>query len=132
MIGAISSVTICAALYGQWSANGQIFTAFIEKELVPKLKSKHVVIMDNVSFHKVSAIVPLISSTGATVLYLPPYSPEFNPIEMMWSKIKTILKKIKPRTKAEFKRAMKLAFESIKKSDLLGWFKHCGYNQSTV
>ena len=132
MIGAISSLYVHAALYGEWAANGEIFTVFIEKELVPTLESKHIVIMDNVSFHKVKAIVPLIEATGATVIYLPPYSPDFNPIEQMWSKIKSVLKKLKPRTKVEFKRAIKLAFESVKTSDLLGWFTHCGYYSSTV
>lgn len=132
MISAISSQRVHAAMYGEWSANGEIFTAFIRDELVPTLTHQHIVLMDNVSFHKVKAISPLIEATGAKLVYLPAYSPDFNPIEQMWSKIKSILKKLKPRTKAQFKRAIKIAFESVNASDLEGWFAHCGYSSSTV
>ena len=132
MIGAISVHRVHAALYGEWSANGEIFTTFLRDELLPTLTDQHVVIMDNVSFHKVSSILPLIEETGARLVYLPPYSPDLNPIEPMWSKIKSTLKKLRPRTKAEFKRAIKIAFEAITTSDLMGWFKHCGYNSSIV
>ena len=87
--------------------------------------------MDNVSFHKVVGVKEAIEETGAILLYLPPYSPDLSPIENMWSKIKSSLRRLSPRTRGQFKRAIRIAFESVSKKDLVSWFKHCGYNIST-
>lgn len=127
MIGAISIEKIEAAMYGEWAANNEIFTHFIENDLCPILNSKQVVIMDNVAFHKSEKVVELISSVGAKCLFLPPYHPELNPIEEMWSKIKIILRKKSARTLDTFQKAIRFAFDSISSSDLSGWFKHAGY-----
>lgn len=127
LISAISIYKIEAAMYGQWATNGEIFHHFIEKELVPILKPRHVVVMDNVNFHKSESIKKLVESVGARIIYLPPYHPELNPIEEMWSKIKYILKKLSAREPRTFKNAIKIAYEKISQSDLLGWFKHAGY-----
>jgi transposase len=127
MIGAISISKVEAALYGKWATNGDIFYCFIENSLLPQLNQKHIVIMDNVKFHLQARIKEAIESVGAKIIFLPPYSPDYNPIENMWSKIKTTLRKIAPRTTRGFKKAIKIAFEGITKSDLVGWFKHCGY-----
>ena len=132
IIGAIGLSEIKAALYGQWATNGEIFLAFIRDYLVPNLRSGDIVLMDNVNFHKSEAIQACIESVGATLWFLPPYSPDFSPIENMWSKIKSILRKLAPRTKRQFKKALATAFESITQSDLVGWFKHCGYKVTTV
>jgi len=128
ILGAIGFNEIKAAFYGDWSTDSEAFLHFIEKELCPKLKPGDVVVMDNVSFHKNSKITDAIESVKANVLYLPPYSPEFNPIENMWSKIKSNLKKSAARTVDEFHVAIKKAFESVSSFDLTGWFKHCGYS----
>ena len=127
LISAISIHKIEAAMYGQWATNGEIFSHFIEKELLPILEPRHVVVMDNVGFHKSEPIKKLIDSVGARVLYLPPYHAELNPIEEMWSKIKCILRKLSARDIHTFKVAIKKAYEKISQSDLLGWFKHAGY-----
>ena len=127
MIGAISVEKVEAAMYGSWAANGEIFTHFLEEFLGPVLDRGKIVIMDNVSFHSAAGVQELIESKGAKLIYLPPYSPELNPIENMWSKIKNSLRKTEARTYPSFSRAIKLAFVSIVASDLKGWFKHCGY-----
>lgn len=127
MISAISIHRVEAALYGEWATNGEIFYAFIEQSLAPQLKPRHTVIMDNVKFHLQARIKELIESTGAKVIFLPPYSPDLNPIENMWSKVKNILSKLAPRTSRKFKKSIRIAFEAITKTDLIGWFKHCGY-----
>ena len=84
-------------------------------------------LLDNVQFHKSDAVIKAIESTGARVIFLPPYSPEFNPIEPMWSKLKHVLEFLEPRTFNEFKKAIKKAFSEVTESDLIGWYNHCGY-----
>ena len=128
MISAISVEEVVSSLYGEWSTDGDIFLAFIQKCLVPKLTPGKKVVMDNVPFHKMQSVREAIEATGAELEFLPAYSPDFSPIENMWSKIKTILQKFSARNLKEFKKAIKVAFKSITQKDLLGWFKHCGYN----
>ena len=107
--------------------NGDIFRAYITQFLVPSLKPGDIVIMDNLSSHKVSGIESTIKAAGASIMFLPPYSPDFNPIELMWSKIKAILQKLKVRAKELLDNAIALAFDAITSSDIFGWFKHDGY-----
>ena len=83
--------------------------------------------MDNVKFHLQESITNKIEEKGAKVVFLPPYSPDFSPIENMWSKIKNSLRKLAPRTLKEFQKSIRIAFEEISKSDLVNWYKHCGY-----
>lgn len=128
MIGAISVSAVEAALYGEWATNGEIFLDFVRKLLVPQLSYGKVVIVDNVNFHKVAGVKEAIEETGARLFFLPPYSPDLSPIELMWSKIKSILKKISPRTRVQFKKAVSMAFVGVSGKDLASWFKHCGYN----
>ena len=128
VIGAVSVASVEAALYGEWSADGEIFLEFVKRQLVPQLSYGKVVIVDNVSFHKVIGVKEAIEETGARLFFLPPYSPDLSPIELMWSKIKTVLRKISPRTRPQFKKAIRVAFAEIAGKDLVSWFKHCGYN----
>ncbi len=128
IISAISADEVVTTMYGEWSTDGEIFSTFIEKCLVPKLSAGKIVLLDNVAFHKTSRIQKAIEAVGAKIKFLPPYSPDFSPIENMWSKIKTALRKFSPRTLSEFKKAIKKAFASISKTDLLSWFRHCGYS----
>lgn len=132
IIGAVSMEKVEAALYGEWATNGEIFLTFIEECLSPQLKPGHIVIMDNVKFHLQTKIADAIQSKGASIVFLPPYSPDFSPIENMWSKIKNSLRKLMPRTPRGFKKAIKIAFEGISECNLTGWFGHCGYNMRTV
>jgi transposase len=108
------------------SLNGEIFKKYISEFLVPTLKEGDIVIMDNLSSHKVKGVIEPIIAVGAKVVYLPPYSPDFNPIEMMWSKIKAYLRKAKARTKKLLEKAMEAALNSITVADILGWFKENG------
>jgi transposase len=79
------------------------------------------------SAHKVTGIEQAIEGAGATLIYLPPYSPEFSPIENCWSKLKTKLRSAKARTRQSLDEALSAAIDSISAADAQGWFKHCGY-----
>jgi len=127
IIGAIGFDEVVAALYGTWATDGEIFLTFIEECLAPHLQPHHVVILDNVRFHKTEQVKMAIEKTGATLEYLPGYSPDFSPIENMWSKIKTLLRKFMPRTTGQFKIAISKSFKSITQDDLQSWYNHCGY-----
>ena len=107
--------------------NGDTFRVYITQMLVPTLRPGDIVVMDNLSSHKVSGIVEVIEAVGASVLFLPPYSPDLNPIELMWSKIKAILRKLKVRAKELLDDAIALAFDCVSASDISGWFLHDGY-----
>ena len=127
MIGAVTCNKVLAAMYGEWATNTDIFDHFVEYYLCPNLEPQHVVILDNISFHHNLNIKNKIENTGAKVMYLPPYSPDYSPIENAWSKIKACLRKLAARTDDEFNKAISVAFQSIKQSDLKGWFQHCEY-----
>jgi len=127
IISAISTEKIVASLYCEDSIDGDFYTGFVEQCLVPILEPRHKVIMDNIAFHKVNKAEELILSTGAQLIYLPPYSPDLSPIELMWSKIKTVLRGHAARTTQDFQNAMCAAFHAIQSSDLLNWYRHCGY-----
>jgi|688.fasta_scaffold1308241_1 transposase len=127
IISAISIEKIVASIYCENSVDGEIFSGFIEQCLVPHLESRHKIIMDNVAFHKIKEVEELVKKTGAEIIYLPPYSPDYSPIELMWSKIKNYLRKYAARTSETFQTAMNYAFNTINPNDLKGWFSHCGY-----
>jgi transposase len=128
VIGAIS----LSRLLVQWSALGAIdgltFEAFIAQKLVPQLWKGAVVIMDNCSIHKNNLeLEALIAAAGARIIYLPPYSPDFSPIENCWSKIKSVLRRIGARTYPDLLKALETAFLEVTKKDFPGWFTHCCY-----
>ena len=127
MISAISRVGIVAMMYIELAVNKDVFSSFIKKLLLKHLKPGYYLILDNVRFHKSKEIVDLIESKGAKAVFLPPYSPDLSPIEKMWSKIKEILKGLKPRSGAEFHSALSKAIHSVDQSDCEEWFDSCGY-----
>jgi transposase len=108
--------------------NGEKFSEYVEQHLVPTLHCGDIVVMDNLRSHKVDGIRQAIENAGATVLYLPPYSPDLNPIEQMWSKIKAFLRKVKARSQESLLLALPDAFASVSVEDIIGWFHHCGYS----
>ncbi len=110
------------------SLNGELFKEYIIQCLAPTLKSGDIVVMDNLSSHKVEGVMEPIIAAGATVRYLPPYSPDLNPIEMMWSKMKAYLRKVKARTKELLEAAIADALNLISISDILGWFAEDEYS----
>ncbi len=104
-----------------------VFNAFCESFVRPCLKVGDVFVLDNLGAHRASRIEEIAVSCGANVIWLPPYSPDFSPIEQMWSKLKTHLRKAKARTIEELDRAVSEGLKMITESDCRGWFKHCGY-----
>lgn len=107
--------------------DGEIFRAFVGDALVPTLRPQHVVVMDNLQSHKVSGIRQAIEATGARLLYLPPYSPDFSPIEPMWSKIKQKLRSLAARTVETLGHAVQQALGTVTETDCRGFFRHRGY-----
>jgi transposase len=99
----------------------------VEHFLVPTLKKGQVVLMDNLQVHKSSRVRELIEGVGASVLFLPAYSPDFSPIEEAFSKIKGILRTIEARTHEALVEAIGIALQVVSRQDALGWFGHCGY-----
>jgi len=119
--GSITAMTITG------TTDAVVFKEYISKILCPTLCTNDIVIMDNLKAHKSPEIREAIESTGAALLYLPPYSPDFNPIEKMWSKIKTHLRRVKARSTEALDDALYNAYKSITHSDAKGWFASCGY-----
>ena len=111
--------------------DGDVFLAYLEQILCPRLRFGQVVIMDNLSAHKHRQVRLLIEQTGAELLYLPPYSPDFNPIEKCWSKIKQLLRASKARILDTLDLAITAAMSAITAQDSAAWFQHCGYRIQT-
>jgi transposase len=126
-IGALSTEGLKASMSFEGTLNGTVFLSFLKNILIPELKSGDVVICDNAATHKVANVKELIESKGARMVYLPPYSPEFSPIELCWSKFKHFLRKAKARTKESLHQAISEAVNTITKENSKGWFEHCGY-----
>ena len=117
--------TACMVVDG--ATTKDIFKAYVEKILLPTLRPGDVVVLDNLSSHKNQEVRDLVESVGAELCFLPPYSPDLNPIEKMWSKVKAILRKLKARTEQALITAIAQALESVTAADAKGWFKSCGY-----
>jgi transposase len=108
--------------------NGESFAGYIEECLVPELSAGDIVIMDNLPAHKSQRITEAIEGAGCTLVYLPPYSPDFNPIENMWSKVKASLRKAAARTFDAVVDAVGEALLAVTPDDCEGYFRHCGYD----
>lgn len=106
---------------------GPAFVAYVEQVLVPTLAPGDVVILDNLPAHKVAGVRKAIEASGAEIRYLPPYSPDFNPIEMAFAKLKALLRKAAARTIAELWAAIALAIDTYSRAECLGYFIHAGY-----
>lgn len=128
MIGAIALDGIRSFVNIEAATTSEVFRAFVTQHLVPSLHKGDCVIMDNLSAHKDRASIAAIESVGAKVLFLPPYSPDLNPIEKMWSKIKTIVRQLLTTTHELFNDAVAHAGRLVTLSDILGWIVHCGYS----
>jgi len=106
--------------------DGEMFLAWVKKGLAPVLESGGIVVLDNLATHKVAGVQEAIEAVGARVEYLPPYSPDFNPIENLWSKVKQILKSCSPRTRRQLYLAARAAFAAITLADCQGFFLNAG------
>lgn len=109
------------------AVNGDIFEAFVEQVLVPDLRQGDVVVMDNLSSHKRQRIRELIEDAGARLVFLPAYSPDLNPIEMVFAKIKQLLRSLACRTRDALWKAMQSVLSQVTPSDAANCYKHCGY-----
>jgi transposase len=107
--------------------NGDVFLAWVEQALIPELRPGEIVVMDNLSSHRMISVTSLIHAAGFEVRYLPPYSPDFNPIESMWSQVKAILRTVAARTFDGLCEAMGKAIRAVSPSHCEGYFKECGY-----
>ncbi len=107
--------------------DGAAFEVYIGQALVPTLRPGDVVLIDNLSFHQAPRIRQLIEAVGAQLEFLPPYSPDLNPIELCWSKLKLALRAAKARTFEALLEALADAFASVSEHDIAAWFAHCGY-----
>ncbi len=117
----------CAPWLFEGPMDGEIFLAWVTQGLAPALRPGEVVILDNLATHKIRGVREALEAVGARLLYLPPYSPDFNPLEPMWSKIKQILRSHAPRTEEQLLLAAKTAFQSISTADCKGFFFSARY-----
>ena len=109
------------------SMDSKAFEVFVDKFLVPQLWSGAVVVMDNLAAHKLASIAPMIEAVGASVINLSPYSPDFNPIELWWSQLKSFLRRFTPTTTEMVDRVIAIALNLIDPQHLKNWFANCCY-----
>lgn len=121
LAGVVASAVIMGAF------DGLSFEAFVATRLVPNLWPRACVVMDSCSIDKGQEIRHLIEAAGARLVYLPPYSPDFSPIENFWSKVKSILKTLGARSYQALSAAIETAFEQASETDIKNWFAHCCY-----
>ena len=127
IIAALGLSGITAPLAFKGTLDGAFFGGWVKKALAQTLSPGEIVFMDNLSSHKVVGVLDPIYEKGASVIFLPEYSPDLNPIELMWSKVKSILHKLKPRTFDTLMDALKEPLDSVTYGDIVGWFDHHGY-----
>jgi transposase len=128
MIGAVRLDGPCAAALVDGPVDADVFRTYTELVLVPALRPGDVVVMDNLQPHKAAGVREMIEAAGAALLYLPPYSPDYNPIENMWSKVKQLLRSAAARTFEALQRAVWAALDAVTQGDCRGFFAHCGYS----
>lgn len=124
ILGAMSLHGMIATMTIEEATDTEIFLAYVEQVLCPALQSGDVVVMDNLSSHKVNGVRELIQQAGAEVLYLPPYSPDLNPIEKAWAKLKQLLRSAKARTQEALDHALAEALRLITADNARAWFRH--------
>lgn len=127
VIGAVTTQGVLGTLVFPGSTNGAAFLTFVQQILVPKLRPGQKVFWDGLGAHRMTAAKTAVEATGAIVCQLPPYSPDFSPIELCWSKLKTLVRSAAARTRDDLIDAIAIALGSVTPSDLAAWFRHCGF-----
>jgi len=127
MLGALGLQGLVAAMTIEGCTDGAVFLAFLHEVLLPQLRPGQFLIMDNLKSHKVAGVAAACAAAGVRLLYLPPYSPDFSPIEECWSKVKTLLRTKAARTLEALEQAIAEALAAITSQDAHGWFAHAGY-----
>lgn len=127
-LAALRNRGLTAPLVIDGAINGELFLAYVEQQLVPTLQPGDIVVMDNLSSHKKAGVREAIESVGATVLYLPPYSPDFNPIEQVFSKFKWLLRSACERTVNALWNTCGKLLDEFSPDECRNYFRHCGYH----
>jgi transposase len=127
MLGALSASGLSALMTVSGATDGEVFVTFVREVLAPTLCAGDIVVLDNLGAHRAAAAREAVEARGARLVFLPPYSPDYNPIERCWSKIKTFLRAAKARTREALEAAIKQAIATVTESDAHAWFTHCGY-----
>jgi transposase len=127
ILGALSCTGLEAVMTVEGATDADVFRAYVREVLRPTLREGDIVIADNLAAHKAAGVQEAIAAAGARLLYLPPYSPDLNPIERCWSKIKTFLRAAKARTRGALDAAVTRALATVTASDARAWFAHSGY-----
>jgi transposase len=127
LICAIDSEGVKPSMSVEGAVDGKAFESYIEHFLAPKLKRGQILVMDNLSVHKSKQVRRLIEEAGATLLFLPPYSPDMNPIEGAFSKVKSVLRKVAARTREALVEATGRALDTVTTEDIRGFYSDCGY-----
>jgi transposase len=127
LLAALTLEGILTAGVIEGATDRAVFEGFVAQFLVPRLRPGQVVVWDNLSVHKSRQAQALIEAAGCQVVFLPPYSPDFNPIELAFAKLKTALRQARQRTVPGLWAAIGAALDQISAHDAHGWFQHCGY-----
>ena len=128
LLSAVRLDGVVAPMVLDGPVTGESFAGYVERSLVPELRPGDIVVMDNLPAHKGARVSEAIESAGCRLVYLPPYSPDLNPIEPMWSKVKSAVRKAASRTFDTLIDAVRDALRSVTPEDCEGYFEHCGYN----
>jgi transposase len=127
VLAALDCEGIRAALLVPGATDRDVFLSFLRQVLGPQLQPGTTVVMDHLAAHKNADVAQVLQRTGAQLCYLPPYSPDYNPIEQAWSKVKTLLRGVGARTRRNLSRSLKVALKQITPQHAKAWFRHCGY-----
>ena len=128
LVAALTPTGLQATMTLSGAVNGEVFAAYLSQVLGPTLRPGDVVVLDNLPAHKVAGLAELVEARGARLLYLPPYSPDFNPIERAFSKLKSWLRTAQARTREALESVIQAATDWISEQDAQNWFDHCGYH----
>ena len=128
LIASLSAEGLGAAMSVEGATDGAAFQTYVKHFLVPTLKTGQIVVLDNLQVHKSLKVRELIEGAGASVLFLPSYSPDFSPIEGAFSKVKNLVRKAQARTQEALIEAIGDALDAVSRRDALGFFEHCGYH----
>jgi len=130
-IGALRHDAITAPTVIDGAVNGELFLAYVEQQLVPTLRPGDIVVMDNLGSHKLAGVHKAIERVGARAVYLPPYSPDFNPIEMVFSKLKALIRRAAPRTVETLWNLLGSLLDAFSPNECRRYLRHCGYTATT-
>ncbi len=126
-VAALRHDGLTAPLVVDGAMNGELFLAYVQQQLAPTLRSGDIVVMDNLSAHKVAGVRDAVAAVGARVLYLPPYSPDLNPIELVFSKFKWLVRSANERTVDGLWNLCGQLLDRFTPTESLNYFRHCGY-----